>query len=84
MSGEVADYIATIKKQIPRKCKSKIIGSIVTNCNPFTNGHAYLIEESLKHVEALYVFVVEEDKSIFPFSERIEMVRNFCQQYNNV
>jgi len=84
MSGEVSDYLATIKKQIPRKCENKIIGSIVMNCNPFTNGHAYLIEESLKHVEVLYIFVVEEDISIFPFSERIEMVRNFCQQYNNV
>lgn len=84
MSGEVSDYLTTIKKQIPQKCEGKIIGSIVMNCNPFTNGHAYLIEESLKKVEVLYIFVVEEDKSFFPFLERIEMVKNFCQQYDNI
>lgn len=84
MSGEVFNYLATIKKKIPWKYENKIIGSIVMNGNPFTNGHAYLIEESLKCVDILYVFVVEEDKSIFPFSERIQMVRNFCRQYDNV
>ncbi len=84
MSGEVFNYLATIKKKIPWKYENKIIGSIVMNGNPFTNGHAYLIEESLKRVDILYVFVVEEDKSIFPFSERIQMVRNFCRQYDNV
>lgn len=84
MEGEVNTYIAGIKKQIPQNCENKTIGSIVMNCNPFTYGHAYLIEESLKKVDILYVFVVEEDKSFFPFSERIEMVRQFCKRYDNV
>lgn len=84
MEGEVNTYIAAIKEQIPQNCENKTIGSIVMNCNPFTYGHAYLIEESLKQVDVLYVFVVEEDKSFFPFSERIEMVRQFCKKYDNV
>ncbi|MDE6054695.1 MAG: adenylyltransferase/cytidyltransferase family protein, partial [Lachnospiraceae bacterium] len=39
------------------------VGSIVMNCNPFTRGHRYLIEQALMKVDKLYVFVVEEDKS---------------------
>lgn len=50
-------------------------GAIVMNCNPFTKGHRYLIEQACKQVDVLYVFVVEEDKSVFKFEDRIEMVR---------
>lgn len=50
-------------------------GSIVMNCNPFTYGHRYLIEEALKRVDFLIVFVVEEDKSLFTFAERFAFVK---------
>ena len=53
-----------------------VIGSIVMNCNPFTFGHRFLIEEALKTVDFLIIFVVEEDKSLFSFQERFAMV---CQ-----
>ena len=49
-------------------------GAIVMNCNPFTNGHLYLIEQSAKQVDWLYVFVVSEDKSRFPFRDRFRLV----------
>ncbi|MDR0580470.1 MAG: hypothetical protein LBG21_07715, partial [Campylobacteraceae bacterium] len=39
------------------KTKGKI-GSIVMNCNPFTLGHRYLIDQSIKKVNHLYIFVV--------------------------
>ena len=52
------------------------IGAIVMNCNPFTFGHRFLIEEALKTVDFLIVFVVEEDESLFSFQERFAMV---CQ-----
>ena len=45
---------------------SKHIGAIVMNCNPFTLGHRYLIEESAKKVEKLIVFVVEHHFTTFP------------------
>lgn len=51
------------------------MGSIVMNCNPFTYGHRYLIEQALKKVDHLIVFVVEEDRSLFSFWERITMVQ---------
>lgn len=51
------------------------IGAIVMNCNPFSNGHLYLIEEALKKVDWLYVFIVNEDKSTYSFEHRLFMVR---------
>ena len=54
------------------------------NCNPFTLGHRYLIEEASKREEHVIVFVVEEDKSEFPFSDRIELVRKGVGDLRNV
>ena len=51
------------------------IGACVMNCNPFTNGHRYLIEQALERVDELYIFVVEEDKSYFKFQDRLKMVQ---------
>ncbi|WP_051208031.1 adenylyltransferase/cytidyltransferase family protein [Butyrivibrio sp. AE3006] len=55
--------------------KNSNIGAIVMNCNPFTKGHRYLVEEALKRVDFLYVFVVQEDKSRFRFDDRLRMAR---------
>ena len=60
------------------------IGSIVMNCNPFTLGHRYLIEQALKQVDHLIIFVVEEDKSIFTFKERFAMVVAGTKDLENV
>lgn len=45
------------------------------NCNPFTLGHRYLIEQACAQVDVLYVFVVEEDASLFPFEDRMALVK---------
>jgi [citrate (pro-3S)-lyase] ligase len=60
------------------------IGSIVMNCNPFTLGHRYLIEEARKQVDHLYIFVVEADKSIFKFVDRIKLVQEGTSDFANV
>ena len=59
-------------------------GGIVMNCNPFTYGHKYLIEEALKVVGLVYIFVVEENKSYFAFEDRIAMVREGVKDLENV
>jgi [citrate (pro-3S)-lyase] ligase len=59
-------------------------GAIVMNCNPFTYGHRYIIEYAAKQVDNLYIFVVEEDKSYFPFTERFEMVKEGTVDLENV
>ena len=60
------------------------IGSIVMNCNPFTYGHRYLIEQALCIADFLIIFVVEEDKSIFSFDERFIMVCEGVEDLKNV
>ena len=64
--------------------KKAKFGSIVMNCNPFTYGHQYLIETASRLVDILYVFVVEEDKSVFPFCNRFQMVKEGVQDFSNV
>lgn len=59
-------------------------GIIVMNCNPFTRGHRYLIETAAKMVDNLYVLVVEEDKSVFRFVDRFEMVKSGVSDLDNV
>lgn len=78
---QLSEYLKSIEEFIPKRPK---IGSIVMNCNPFTLGHRYLIEQSAAKVEKLFVFVVEEDKSIFPFADRIELVRKGTADLKNV
>lgn len=87
--------IKTVKKKLVRekyvnihfhdlKEKYQKIGAIVMNCNPFTKGHRYLIETAAKQVELLIVFVVQENKSLFSFEERFEMVKEGVCDLSNV
>ena len=86
LQEEFDSYIREIKDHdFLKEFKNvKKIGAIVMNCNPFTNGHLYLIETAAFEVELLYIFVVEEDKSFFPFEERIELVRRGIAHLKNV
>lgn len=59
-------------------------GVIVMNCNPFTLGHRYLIEQAAKQVERLYVMVVREDCSLFAYTERKAMVERGVADIENV
>ncbi len=76
---EFVDSIKDIAKDKPCNC-----GAIVMNCNPFTLGHRYLVETAAARVEYLYVLCVEEDKSIFKFHDRIEMIRRGVADLTNV
>ena len=64
--------------------RSGVNGAVVVNCNPFTNGHRYLIETAAKEVDNLYVFVVKEDRSVFPFAVRDRLVRQGTSDLPNV
>ncbi len=72
---EYKKYIARYKQKI---------GAIVMNCNPFTLGHRYLIENASEQCDKLYVFIVEEDKSIFPFADRMRLVEQGTADLENV
>lgn len=60
------------------------VGALVMNCNPFTKGHRYIIEKAAEKMDWVYVFVVQEDKSYFSFSDRYEMVKRGTQDISNV
>jgi len=60
------------------------IGAIVMNCNPLTNGHLALIRHAASRCEFLYIFVVEENRSAFPFADRIALVRAGTEDLPNV
>ncbi len=73
-SDELNQYKAILKEYYAEKFAEPVIGSIVMNCNPFTLGHRYLIEKALEQCDFLMVFAVQEDKSIFPFSDRLQLI----------
>lgn len=57
---------------------------IVMNANPFTLGHEYLAEFAAKESPWLYVIVVETEKSVFPFKERMELIQKGLEKIPNV
>lgn len=59
-------------------------GIIIMNCNPFTLGHRYLIEQAAQQVETLYILVVREDCSMFSYDERKAMIVRGVAHINNV
>jgi [citrate (pro-3S)-lyase] ligase len=59
-------------------------GAVVMNCNPFTLGHLHLVESASRRVENLYLFVVREERSVFPFDVRFRLVREGVADFANV
>lgn len=54
-----------------------VVGGIVLNANPFTLGHAYLVEKASAECDWLHVFVVREDQvkqSKLSYSDRFSLV----------
>ncbi|KGK91522.1 citrate lyase ligase [Desulfosporosinus sp. HMP52] len=58
--------------------------ALVMNCNPFTLGHQFLIEEAANNHGEVLVFIVEEDKSLFPFATRLALVSEGTKHLPNV
>lgn len=74
------NYLSLIKKET----QTNNIASIVVNCNPFTMGHLYLIEKAAKENEIVYLFVVETERSAFPFKTRIKLIKEGISHLKNV
>lgn len=73
-----------LKKISKNKVEGKIISSIVMNCNPFTLGHRYLIEKAAENSDVVHVFIVWEDKSLFPSNVRLRLVKEGTKDLSNV
>lgn len=83
-SEELNQYKEILKEYYSQKFAEPVIGSIVMNCNPFTYGHRYLIEKALEQCDFLMIFAVQEDKSIFPFSDRLQLIDEGTADIPNV
>ncbi|MBR6528732.1 MAG: adenylyltransferase/cytidyltransferase family protein [Firmicutes bacterium] len=60
------------------------VAALVMNCNPFTLGHRHLIEKAASEADVVYVFVVEENASLFSFEDRLQMVQMGTADLGNV
>ncbi|MFV0361792.1 MAG: [citrate (pro-3S)-lyase] ligase [Suipraeoptans sp.] len=61
-----------------------VIGSVVVNCNPFTLGHRYLVEEAASICTHLHIFVLGDKRSFFPPEDRMKMVVSGVSDLDNV
>jgi [citrate (pro-3S)-lyase] ligase len=77
----ITGYVERLKSH---KVSGGPIGSIVVNCNPFTKGHKYLIEKAASECDWLHVFVVWEDRSVFPSAIRYHLVKEGTKNISNV
>lgn len=75
------NFLSALKKPTDNR---RPVGCVVANCNPFTNGHRYLIETAATQCEWLHLFVLSEDKSCFSAEARMEMVKRGCADLKNV
>ena len=81
----IKEELSIFKNRLSRlKVNSKNNGAIVMNCNPFTNGHKYLVEKAREQVDILFVFIVENNSRAIPFYYRYNMAKNACKEWKNV
>lgn len=78
------------KQQLPKDMGTSVptangdVGCIVMNCNPFTKGHQALIHYAASRCRLLHIFVVEENRSAFPFDIRLRLVKEGTAHLSNV
>lgn len=81
--GSVPDYCGYIRKETAG-LKGEQRAAAVVNCNPFTLGHRALIAQAAEENEGVIVFVVAEDRSLFPYVHRLRMVQAGLAGLGNV
>lgn len=79
---DINRYLSNLKAKYNLGDEEK--AAIVMNCNPFTLGHKYLIEEAAAKGNHVIIFMVEEDRSLFPFKVRYELVKKGVSHLKNV
>lgn len=65
----IQSFLSSLEIGLP----SDHIGAIVANCNPFTLGHLYLIEQAAAQCDLLHLFILSEDKSLFSNAVRYDL-----------
>ena len=78
----IDEFCASLRPKI--KDVSGISAAIVMNCNPFTLGHRYLVEKASMECDNVYVFIVEENLSVFPLDVRYQLACEATADLKNV
>lgn len=81
--NSIEKYCQTVKKEAVH-LPLKNTAALVVNCNPFTLGHKAVIECAARENDTVIVFVVSEDRSLFPFQDRYRLVKDGVAEYTNV
>lgn len=81
--GSIHDYCRGLGVAVEHLPAGRRAG-LVVNCNPFTLGHRAVIARAAAENAAVVVFVVSEDRSLFPFADRIRLVRAGVADLDNV
>ncbi len=81
-----SNYLKKIKKESSKYQynKNDKIGCIIANCNPFTNGHLYLMQEAAKNCKLLHLFILDKDNDFFTFEERFLLVKKGIKDIDNI
>ena len=58
-------------------------GAVILTCCPFTHGHRHLVEAAASLMQHAYVFVAEDDKSVFPFQDRLRLAIEGVRHISN-
>jgi [citrate (pro-3S)-lyase] ligase len=60
------------------------VSALVMNCNPFTLGHLHLVRTAASRSSRVFLFVVAEEASSFPYATRLRLVREGTTEFPNV
>ncbi len=60
------------------------VAALVMNCNPITKGHLYLIQKAASENDWVYLIVVQENLSAFPFEVRWRLIKESTKHLKNV
>jgi len=60
------------------------VSALVMNCNPFTLGHLHLVRTAAARSSQVFLFVVAEEASSFPYATRLRLVREGTAEFPNV
>ena len=69
----IGSFCQRLRAQFP--LGNGTVGALVMNCNPFTLGHRYLVEQAAACCDRVVIFAVEEDLSLFPFQTRLSLLK---------
>jgi [citrate (pro-3S)-lyase] ligase len=64
--------------------ETKPVAALVMNCNPFTLGHLHLVRTAASLSSRVFLFVVSEEASSFPYATRLRLVREGTAEFPNV